>query len=79
MSKSGEFFLIWGNEAGKYLPIGIILHTVQPIKFSEPMLSDTLLYTSQPYLAFPGKSRNLLNSGENSLEGTLLVSPPVVN
>ena len=65
---------VWENRKNSPKP-----YTVQPIKFSELMLSDTLLYTSQPYLAFPGKRRNLLNSRENSLERTVLVSPPVVN
>ena len=53
--------------------------TVQPIKFSELMLSDTLLCTSKNYLAVAGKRRKTSYSGDISLEWTVQVSPSVVN
>ena len=43
------------KDKNKMLNVGY--PTVQPIRFSEPMLSDTLLCTSKKYLAEAGRRR----------------------
>ena len=54
--------------------------TVQPIIFSKPMLSDNLLFTSQPYsaLALRCPPMPTLRHSE-SMETMSLVIPPVIN
>ena len=65
------------KDKNKMLNVGY--PTVQPIRFSEPMLSDTLLCLTKNYLAFAGRRRKKSYCGVISLEGTVQVSPSVVN